>query len=63
MDERAKVIVVGAGVVGCSVAYHLARMGETDVLVLEREKLPGSGSTSRAMAAAKPPTTAWVRHV
>ena len=48
MDERARVIVVGAGVIGCSVAFHLARMGETDVVVLEREAVPGSGSTSRA---------------
>lgn len=48
MDERARVIVVGAGVIGCSVAFHLARMGETDVVVLEREPVPGSGSTSKA---------------
>ncbi|MFN7988723.1 MAG: FAD-dependent oxidoreductase [Thermoanaerobaculia bacterium] len=48
MDERARVVVVGAGVVGCSVAFHLARMGETDVVVLEREAVPGSGSTSKA---------------
>ncbi len=48
MDERARVIVVGAGVIGCSVAFHLARMGETDVVVLEREPVPGAGSTSKA---------------
>ncbi len=41
-------IVVGAGVVGCSVAFQLARMGARNVVVLERETLPGTGSTSRA---------------
>jgi sarcosine oxidase subunit beta len=48
MVEKASVIVVGAGVVGCSVAFQLARMGGRNVVVLEREPLPGSGSTSRA---------------
>lgn len=48
MKERASVVVVGAGVIGCSVAFQLARMGRRDVVVLEREALPGAGSTSRA---------------
>ena len=48
MDQSASVIVVGAGVVGCSVAFQLARMGARNVVVLEREPLPGAGSTSRA---------------
>lgn len=48
MVERASAIVVGAGVIGCSVAFQLARMGARDVVVLEREPLPGTGSTSRA---------------
>jgi len=48
MAEKASVIVVGAGVVGCSVAFQLARMGARDVVVLEREEMPGAGSTSRA---------------
>ena len=43
MAERfpvgARVIVVGGGIVGCSVAYHLTRLGWTDVLLLERKKL------------------------
>jgi sarcosine oxidase subunit beta len=41
------VIVIGGGVVGCSIAYHLARRGLRDVLVLERETV-GSGTTSKA---------------
>jgi sarcosine oxidase subunit beta len=41
------VVIVGGGVVGCSIAYHLARRGEKDVVVLERETV-GSGTTSKA---------------
>jgi sarcosine oxidase subunit beta len=46
--ERHEVVIVGAGVIGASVAFHLARAGVRDVLMLEREPLPGTGSTSRA---------------
>lgn len=48
MEQKASVIVVGAGVIGCSIAFQLARMGQRNVVVIEREALPGSGSTSRA---------------
>ncbi len=44
----ASVVVIGAGVVGASVAYHLAARGMRDVLVLERSASPGGGSTRRA---------------
>jgi sarcosine oxidase subunit beta len=44
--ERAEVVIVGGGIVGASIAYHLAARGVRDVLVLEREQL-GSGSTGR----------------
>ena len=40
------VVIVGGGVIGASIAYHLARGGIRDVLVLERDVL-GSGSTSK----------------
>ncbi|HKO21313.1 MAG TPA: FAD-dependent oxidoreductase [Candidatus Eisenbacteria bacterium] len=46
--RRASVAVIGAGVVGASVAYHLARRGWRDVLVLDRAVGPGEGSTGRA---------------
>jgi len=47
MKTQAKVVVIGGGVVGCSVLYHLARAGWTDVLLLERSELT-SGSTWHA---------------
>ncbi len=45
--SHASVVVIGGGVVGLSTAYHLARAGVTDVVLLERSDL-GSGSTCRA---------------
>src|SRR5215470_13825 len=47
MKRTADVVVVGGGCMGASVAYHLARRGITDVLVVEREKMLGTGSTGR----------------
>ena len=47
LPSRAQVVVVGGGIVGCSVAYHLARRGVTDVLLLEQGKLTG-GTTWHA---------------
>src|SRR4051794_25907206 len=48
MPEPCEVAIVGAGVIGCSVAFHLVRMGQHGVRILEREPLPGAGSTSKA---------------
>ena len=47
LPQRARVVVIGGGVIGCSVAYHLAKLGWTDVLVLERDRLT-SGTTWHA---------------
>ena len=47
MKSHARVVVIGGGVVGCSVLYHLARAGWTDVVLLERDELT-SGSTWHA---------------
>ncbi|MEM7489898.1 MAG: FAD-dependent oxidoreductase [Pseudomonadota bacterium] len=47
MQDTARVVVIGGGVVGCSVLYHLAEAGWTDVLLLERSELT-SGSTWHA---------------
>ncbi len=43
-----EVVVVGGGVIGASVAYHLAARGVRDVLVLDAASGPGEGSTGRA---------------
>ena len=43
-----RVVVIGAGCIGASVAYHLCRRGARDVLVLEKEPFAGAGSTSKA---------------
>ena len=47
VPRTASVVIIGGGVVGCSIAYHLARRGQKDVVVLERETV-GSGTTSKA---------------
>src|SRR5258706_14821637 len=47
VPSRARVVVVGGGIIGCSVAYHLAHMGWKDVVLLERDKLT-SGTTWHA---------------
>nr|BFE56815.1 FAD-dependent oxidoreductase [Dactylosporangium thailandense] len=47
LPERARVVVVGGGVIGTSVAYHLAKAGITDVLLLERDRLT-AGTTWHA---------------
>src|SRR3954449_8826388 len=47
LPSRARVVVVGGGVIGCSVAYHLAKMGWKDVVLLERDRLT-SGTTWHA---------------
>ncbi len=47
MSARAQVVVVGGGIVGCSIAYHLAKLGVKDVVVLEQGQVTG-GSTWHA---------------
>ena len=47
LPQRARIVVVGGGVIGCSLAYHLAKRGESDVLLLEQNTLT-SGTTWHA---------------
>ena len=47
LPKAARVVIVGGGIVGCSTAYHLAKLGWRDILLLERAKLT-SGSTFHA---------------
>src|SRR5271169_4054443 len=39
MQDRARIVIIGGGAVGCSIAYHLAKAGERDVVVLEKSGL------------------------
>jgi len=45
--DQAAVVIIGGGVIGCSAAYHLAKRGIADVLIIERNQL-ASGATARA---------------
>ncbi|WP_390911410.1 FAD-dependent oxidoreductase [Pseudosulfitobacter sp. SM2401] len=47
LPEKARVVIIGGGVIGCSVAYHLAKLGWKDVVLLERKQLT-SGTTWHA---------------
>ena len=49
MTETADVVIIGSGIVGSSVAYHLAQAGCANVLVIEREAHQGKGSTGKSM--------------
>src|ERR1700736_3982147 len=46
---QADVIIVGGGIVGSSIAYHLSEAGCHNVLVIEREAHQGKGSTGKSM--------------
>ena len=49
MREHARLVIIGAGIVGCSAAYHVTRLGWNDVAVLEQGPLfETAGSTSHA---------------
>ena len=47
LPEKARVVIIGGGVIGCSVAYHLTKLGWKDVVLLERKQLT-SGTTWHA---------------
>ena len=49
MRTHAQAVVIGGGLVGCSILYHLAKLGWRDVILLERDELT-SGSTWHAAA-------------
>ena len=49
MSQSAEVVIIGAGIVGSSIAYHLTEAGVKNVLVIERETRQGLGSTGKSM--------------
>jgi len=48
--EKAEIVIIGAGIAGASMAYHLSRLGRRDVLILEREESPGYHASGRSAA-------------
>ena len=49
MTRSAEVVIVGGGIVGSSIAYHLTKAGCRDVVIVERESHQGKGSTGKSM--------------
>ncbi|MCX8508304.1 MAG: FAD-dependent oxidoreductase [Rhodobacteraceae bacterium] len=47
LPTQAEIVIIGGGIIGCSLAYHLTKMGKKDVLLLERKQLT-SGTTWHA---------------
>lgn len=47
MIDRADLVVVGAGIAGAATAYHLARAGVGEIVILEREPVPGAHASGR----------------
>ena len=50
MKAHARVVVIGGGVVGCSILFHLAKMGWKDVVLLERHELTSGSSWHAAVS-------------
>jgi glycine/D-amino acid oxidase-like deaminating enzyme len=46
LPERARVVVIGAGIVGNSLVYHLARLGWRDLVLIEKGTLPSPGGST-----------------
>src|SRR5437867_5203159 len=47
--QTADIVIIGSGIVGSSIAYHLVKAGCSDVIILEREAYLGKGSTGKSM--------------
>jgi dimethylglycine dehydrogenase len=58
VKSQARVVVIGGGAVGCSALYHLARLGWTDAVLLERDELT-AGSTWHAAGNCPNFSTSW----
>ena len=47
MKDQAQIVIIGGGIVGVNIAYHLAKAGCTDVMLLEKDEI-ASGATAHA---------------
>ena len=48
LPKQTQVVIVGGGVIGCSVAYHLTRLGWSDIVLLERRELTCGNNLARS---------------
>src|ERR1700722_614725 len=55
--QTADAVIIGGGIVGSSIAYHLTANGCRDVLVIERESAQGKGSTGKSMGGVRAPVS------
>ena len=46
LPKHAKVVIIGAGIVGNSVAYHLAKLGWKDMVMIDKGPLPNPGGST-----------------
>jgi len=66
MKTSARVVVIGGGIVGCSVLYHLAKNGWSDVMLIERTELTAGSSWHAAgglFTITRPNTAAEICHL
>jgi len=60
--DRARAVIIGGGITGCSVAYHLARAGWSDLVLLDKGALTsGSRATPRASSSQFNPSPTMMR--
>ncbi|HEU5089588.1 MAG TPA: FAD-binding oxidoreductase [Roseiflexaceae bacterium] len=50
LPNHAQVVIIGAGMMGASIAYHLSERGCSDIVILEQQEIEVAGSTARAVA-------------
>lgn len=47
LPNKADFVIIGGGIIGCSIAFNLAKLGAKNVVLLEKEKMTGMGSTAK----------------
>ena len=61
LPSQTRAVVIGGGVAGCSVAYHLSKLGWSDIVLLERKQLTSGTTWHAAGLIAQLRATAGVR--